>query len=272
MSDITLLLDSALAGEPHTAPDVEAILTAARRRQRRRRLASAGTGLAVTAGLAGVAVAVAGAGGSSSAPAGDGTMSAASSHTPIVPGYLPRANAGAIASAMSRGPSGGTVVHGITRFNLAALIEQKAGVRLSGVQVQDLTPTGDINLSAGLASAQGQYVNVQVSPAGTTPTTAPTCADLSGAGPDGDGYTGPCTVTPSAGGGYLVVRSGRTADGRSAVTQAIVVDRNGRSIMAETTNSLAPRGHQRQTAIVSHNPPLSMDQLRELVQRLNSDR
>ncbi len=262
MPDIQEVLESALRGEPNYTPNLEALFAEGQHRQRRRRILMGGSIAGVGSGIAALALVLV-ATDPPSAPHRDAAA----------PALKPTAVESSAPPADVR----------LTKDTLTELVEQLGDVRLAPANVDVLPPLGDIDLGAGIASAQGQYLNVQVTPAGTSSVRMPTCADFSGSGRDGDGYTGPCSVTRRPDGGYLVVRSGRTTNDRYAKTEAGLVTGDGATIWAETTNQIAGTdlgAHKvgpdtkppRIEPAVSDVPPLTSDQLRSLVLALNDRR
>ena len=300
MPDIAQLLESALADEPgYTVIDAAALVSRARRGTRRRRAATVASATVVGAAVTTMSLLV---------PGGAPSDHRSASPQRPVARMLSVAQIRRLAAAQVRAGSTSAVprgysVHGITAASLPGLVERYAHVRLSEVSVDVLPTVGDVDLAAGIGSAQGQYFDVQVTPPGTTSTTPPTCADISGNGPDGDGYTGACMIMPLGGGGYVVVRSGRTTDGKGAKTEADLVASDGSGIFAECVNQLAESidslvrlapsgfpsaGTSRKTTVygvgpggeiekvvpptVSAEPPLTSAQLESLVRTLAAQR
>ena len=229
MTEVTTLLQSALDNEPSLSFDPEDVLAKAHSTRRRRRLVGIVGTSGATAGLIALALILAG------VPQIHSTK------------QNPALSLVALEKIAASRPTQYSVlvdpavrVGGITTSDLAALVEEDTGVKLTDVNVAVLPPAQVINLSAGINVAGEPYLNVQVAPEHTMVTEIPNCAQMSDLNSgDGDGYYGPCSISKLPDGSTLVVRSGKTAKGVFTMAQALLVNPDGSGIFAENTNQTA---------------------------------
>jgi hypothetical protein len=270
MTDITTLLQTAIADEPPMQLSQADVIRRGRATRRRGRIvvatASAGV-LGVAAVASTLAIGAAGGPHHSSGTASLGQL-AADQH--------------AVAAVHKARPHSGANVGGITAANLPGLVEQSTGVNLVEAGVSVLAPTGDLDLSAGIGVTGSPYLNVQVVPAGNISSASESCADLNVlTSPDSDGYTGACSMQHLADGSVLIVRSGATTTGGYTKAQADLILGDGTAILAEDTNQAADLSTSERRAlakgadgaktlppVVSDLPPLSSAVISQLVQDL----
>ncbi|HEY1915451.1 MAG TPA: hypothetical protein VGH27_07740 [Streptosporangiaceae bacterium] len=225
MPDITAELRSAIDDEPPLGLRPADVILAARRVKRRRRACLAG-GVGAVAAVAVGAVAAVAAGSAGPAPAHTGQLSLAA--------LTRTATSHPKAFAIS---SGHASADGVTAAQVFTLFQQSTGTPLASAQASVLAPSGDLDLSAGLALPGQPSLNIQVTPAGTMETSTPTCFELSDlSSGSGDGYFGPCTIKRLSDGSILIERSGRTTTGGYAMAQATLIRPDGSGVFAEDTN------------------------------------
>jgi hypothetical protein len=274
MADIKAHLHTlAVNGEQPIGFTPGEVIAAAHRARRRKRVGA----ISVAAGVAGVAGIAAVAAltiptGSAVSPAG--TNAKAMSLTALT-------HTAASTPADARTASSSAKVDGVTVSQVVALAEHAVGARLVSVQVSTLPPSGELDLAAAVATSGGPYVNIQVSPAHTLITVAPTCAELSDiASGDGDGYYGPCSIQRLPNGTLLIARSGHTTASHDSMAQAILIRPDGSGVFAEDTNTADVTAEEevklkteggKSPAIVAQAPPADSAALVNLVQTLASD-
>jgi hypothetical protein len=273
MTDITTVLRTAIADEPPIHLDQADVI---RRGRAARRHGRAVVGAAASVGVLGVAVVA--------ATLVTGVSSGPHHHAGTA--SLGRLVAAADPHAKPAGhrarPTSGAHVGGVTATTLPGLVEKSIGADLVDAGVSALAPTGDLDLSAGIAVTGSPYLNVQVVPAGNINPASESCADLNVlSSPDSDGYTGPCSVRHLGSGAVLIERSGQTTTGGYTKAQADLILADGTAILAEDTNQAAdllpsdrqalakgPEGAKTLPPVVSKRPPLSSAVMSQLVQNL----
>jgi hypothetical protein len=273
MTDITTVLQTAVADEPPMRLRPADLVHRGRAARRRRRVA---VGAAASVGVLGAAtVAATLATGAASGPHHHGG-------TVSLGRLAAAADQNALVAARPARPKSGAHVGGITATTLPGLVEKSTGVDLVEAGVSVLAPTGDLDLSAGIKLAGSPYLNVQVVPAGNVSSASESCPDLNDlSSPDSDGYTGPCSLQRMGDGSVLIVRSGKTTAGGYTKAQADLILADGTAILAEDTNQAADLlpadrqalakgadGAKTLPPVVSKRPPLSSAVMSQLVQDL----